>query len=56
MTNYRYPIPVTKYRRYYTEQKTVFSHKPRVTGYLLEGNKYTGYHRQGFEIPNYLPE
>jgi hypothetical protein len=24
--------------------------------YLLEGNKYTGYHRQGFEIPNNLPK
>jgi hypothetical protein len=23
---------------------------------FLEGNKYAGYHRQGFEIPNNLPE
>ena len=27
-----------------------------LTGYQLEGNKYTRYHRQGFEIPNNLPE
>ena len=43
-------IPVTKYRRYaYNVPIPCFLiNLPVVTGYLLEGNKYTGYQRQGF--------